>query len=465
MLQYKQKVAIATIFAYFIDLMNTYMSTVAFPKMGLALHANASQLSWVVTAYVLSLTLIIPVSGYLGDKYGTKKLFLGSIFIFTVASYLCGFSSSIESLILWRFVQGLGGGLLIPVGQTMLFRQYPAEERAKISAAVLIPAIVAPMIAPTVGGFIAQYLDWSWIFYFNVPFGIVIFLLASLWLKEEKQPVQGKIDYLGLTLLSLGLFLLLYGCFLFGTPQGIETGLFSCLGSVALLVLFVLNSSRKKNPILNLKLLKNKTFSVGTSIYFLLSVSFSALNILMIYFFQNALGASPEKTGMLMIPFGIGSIIGLKIAGAYFHKLGAKKLIYIGLSFFLLFGLLFCTINNIDQYNFVFILFLFYGLSVGKLANSLQALSFLKIQNQNMSSASALFNLNRQLGLSLGVGFFSMILSVLLQRNHILNDQQLLHNLGGIHIFHLCFFAIHIITVFSFIALVKLNKKHVQLTV
>ena len=457
-MQYKHKVAIAYIFAYFLDLMNSYIATVAFPSIGTELHASAAQLSWVITAYILSLTLIIPVSGWLADKYGSKKLFVTSIFIFTAASFFCGFSGSIHALVFWRFVQGLGGGLLIPVGQAMLFRQFPPSERAKISAAVLIPAVIAPMIGPTIGGLIAEHLHWSYIFYFNIPFGVAIFLSSIFLLKEEKQETHAKIDFIGLGLLSLALFLMLYGCYLLSSPAGLLSGCISFISALVVFGIFLYASSKMKHPILELSLLKIKTFGAGTFIYFILGASFSAVNILMIYFFQNVLGASPAKTGLLMIPFGIGSIIGLKTSGHLFNRMGAKLIINISLFLFMLLPIVFCFINNISQYNIVWGTFLIYGLSVGLLANSTQNMSYSHITKNKMSNASAIFNLNRQLGLSLGVGLFTMLFSLLLEEKNILNPDAMHHNPAAMSVFHICFFAASSLNLLSLFVLWRSTK-------
>ncbi len=460
-MQYKHKVAIAYLFAYFLDLLNSYIANVAFPSIGKALHATVPQLTWIANAYVLSLILVIPVSGWLGDKYGTKKIFVSAVFIFTIASLLCGLSTSIYMLIFSRFLQGIGGGLLIPVGQAMLFRQFLPTERPKISAAVLIPACIAPMISPAVGGFIVEHFAWNYVFYFNIPFGMAILLFAVITLKEEKSSTHTQMDFAGLAFISMFLFLILYGCYLFSSPDSLFSGVVSLIFAFITLGLFLFHSFQKKNPLLDLTLFKNETFSIGTLLYFIIALSLAAVNILMIYFFQNVLGASPLKTGLLMVPFGIGIIIGLKLFALIGHKFAIKSVITFSLIIFIIMPLTLCFIYNLTQYNIACMIFFIYGISTGVLSNSLQNLAYLNVKNEEMGRASAIFNLNRQLGNSLGIGIFTMFFSLFLQKIHIFNTQEMLYSAKSISIFHLCFFMAGILNVFSFFVLWKWKQKEI----
>lgn len=438
-IEYKNKVAFVYLIAFFLDLLNTYIATVAFPRMGQELHATEAQLSWILNAYILGLTLIIPVSGWLGDKYGTKKIFLVSISVFTMASFFSGFFKSIDSLIFFRLLQGLGGGLLIPVGQTMLFRQFLAEERTKILGAILIPATIAPMIAPAVGGFIVQYFHWSFIFYLNVPFGLGILALSAYWLIEEKQEISHRIDLPGLGLLSVSLFSILYACYLFSSINTITNGIYILLTSIVLIFTFVFYVLKKRNPVLDLRLLKHKGFGIFSLIYFMNAFSVSGINILSVYFFQNALGISPEKTGMLMIPFGIGIISGLKCGSFLVKKFSSHQIIALGLVGYALASFGFLMIQSSSQYNMALSLFFILGCGSGLASRLVQSEAFHPISNKEMGKATALFNLTRQLGLSLGAGITMMLLSLFLIFNNISHDHTLHRLVTGINTYHLCF--------------------------
>ena len=180
-LEYKWIVGIVFVFGLFMDLLDMTIVNVAIPTLAEEFDATTTQVQWVVTGYLLSLAVFIPVSGWLGDRFGTKRIFMLALFIFTTASFLCGMAWSIESLIAFRVLQGAGGGMLTPVGTAMLFRAFPPHERAKAAAILMIPMVVAPASGPVIGGFLVEYWDWRWIFFINIPVGITGLIFAGLF--------------------------------------------------------------------------------------------------------------------------------------------------------------------------------------------------------------------------------------------------------------------------------------------
>src|SRR5689334_15505404 len=167
------------------DLLDTTIINVALPTLGRKFDAGTTTLEWVVTGYLLSLAVWIPASGWLGDRFGTKRIFMFALAMFTIGSALCGASTSIEMLIFFRVLQGIGGGMLTPVGTAMLFRAFPPQERAAASAVLVVPIAIAPTIGPILGGLLVDHLSWRWIFYVNLPVGIFGFLFAAKFLKES----------------------------------------------------------------------------------------------------------------------------------------------------------------------------------------------------------------------------------------------------------------------------------------
>lgn len=186
-LDYKWIVGIAFVFGLFMDLLDMTIVNVAIPELARDLNVDpdegASTIQWVVTGYLLSLAVFIPVSGWAGDRFGTKRIYLLALVIFTGASLLCGLAWDIESLIAFRVLQGVGGGILTPVGTAMLFRAFPPEERAKGAAILMIPMVVAPASGPVLGGYLVEYHDWRWIFFINIPVGMLGLVFAGLYLK------------------------------------------------------------------------------------------------------------------------------------------------------------------------------------------------------------------------------------------------------------------------------------------
>src|SRR5579884_2726550 len=210
-LEYKWLVAIVFMFGLFMDILDSTAVNVAIPKLQEDFHAPLSTVEWTVTGYLLSLALFIPGAGFISDRFGTKKTFLAAMTIFVLGSALCGQARSIEELIAFRFLQGMGGGMMTPVSTAILSREFPGEERAKASALISIPWILAPITGPVLGGYLVTYTSWRWIFYINLPVGIFGFLLALKVLHEHREPyAQGRFDFLGFLTGGAGAALVLY---------------------------------------------------------------------------------------------------------------------------------------------------------------------------------------------------------------------------------------------------------------
>src|SRR5690348_3844093 len=197
---YKWLVAAAFIFGLFMDLMDLTIVNVALPVLGTKLKADSSGLEWVVTGYLLSLAVWIPASGWIGDRFGTKKTFMFALAMFVGASALCGASWNIGSLIAFRVIQGIGGGMMTPVGMAMLFRAFPPNERAQASAVLFAPTFIAPTLGPIFGGWLVTDVDWRLIFYINLPIGILGLLFTFFFVEEHTEPASGRFDPWGFVL-------------------------------------------------------------------------------------------------------------------------------------------------------------------------------------------------------------------------------------------------------------------------
>src|SRR5579875_994653 len=199
-LPYKWLVAAAFVTGLFMDLMDSTIVNVALPRLGQQFHAGNTTLEWVVTGYLLSLAVWIPASGWIGDRFGTKKTFLFALAMFTVCSALCGLAQSMEQLIVFRILQGVGGGMMTPVGTAMLFRAFPPNERARAATILMVPTITAPALGPVLGGWLVTDVTWRAIFFVNLPIGVLGFLFALAFLREHREPAAGRLDLLGFLL-------------------------------------------------------------------------------------------------------------------------------------------------------------------------------------------------------------------------------------------------------------------------
>ena len=193
-MSYRYQITTVFLLGFFIDCINIFMSAIALPDIASAFSASQSMVSWVANAYILGLVLIMPVSLWLAGRLGERKLLTYSMLLFSLSVGLCGFSDSIYSLIFWRFIQGIAGGLLIPVGQALVFALFPNQERQKISTMIMTVALIAPAFSPAIGGMIIDFLSWRWVFFANLPFSLLAALLAWCWVKSSEKQVREKPD-------------------------------------------------------------------------------------------------------------------------------------------------------------------------------------------------------------------------------------------------------------------------------
>lgn len=461
MISYKTKVAITYILGFSINLLSVYIAVIAFPVMGRELHASVTELAWIANIYALGLALIIPLSGWLGDKYGTKKIFILSLLMFLIAVTMCGFSTSIGQLIFWRLIQGLGGGLLMPVGQTMAYRIFPKQERAKLTAMVMAAALMAPALSPTIGGWIIQYFTWHWIFFLNIPFVIIAILLAFFWLREEIIGVDGSLDFIGIFLMSIGVSALLYGLSSFKTITDLYHSLGYIIGGGVALLIFTLYALRAKHPIVDIGIIKDKLLSRSMILFIFVVGGFAGINIVSIFFFQSALGLSPVRTGTLMIPYCIGAFFAVNIAGKFFNKMGPKMIMLVGLALFSFSIFLLTLINSSDQFNYALMIYFLIGFGGSLCSASAQTLALLEIHHEHMGRASTLWNLNRQLCLSFGGAIFPMLLTFLLYNKNIPNMEHVLHNMVAISAFHISFIIAASLCIIPFFLILKLDNQKI----
>jgi EmrB/QacA subfamily drug resistance transporter len=409
------RAAVATVFviAMFMDIMDGTIVNTALPAIGNDFHhGSPTDLAWVVLGYLMSLAIWIPASGWLGDKFGTKKVFLFALFMFTAASILCGAANSIDQLTAFRFLQGIGGGMMAPVGTAMLYREYPPMERAKVGALLSIPTLLAPATGPVLGGFITDGLGWRWIFFVNLPFGIVAFVIGVLRLKEYQHEAAGKFDPAGFFLSALSLGAILYGLNQVAvegwssTPVLLSLALGISLGAALIVV-----ERRIAEPILALRLFRDRVFTMTNITSVFATASFFGLVLIMPLMLQGVRGLSPSESGLTTFPQAIGVILMSQVARKLYPKVGPRRLISIGLivaGFVML--LLMWTTPETNLWVYRAILF-GRGLCWAFVFIPLQAAAFSQIQPLDTGRASALFSTQRQVASSLGI---AVLISVLM---------------------------------------------------
>ncbi|HYM16304.1 MAG TPA: MDR family MFS transporter [Dehalococcoidia bacterium] len=414
---YKWLVATVFLFGLFMDLMDTTIVNVAIPSLSRDFRASTSAVEWTVTGYLLSLAVVIPASGYLADRFGTKRIFLTAVAIFVAGSAACGQAHSLSELVAFRFIQGIGGGMMTPVGTAMLSREFPGTERAKASAIISIPVVLAPTVGPVIGGYLTEYVSWRWIFYVNLPVGIAGFLFGLRVLKEHKEAyAQRGFDLPGLLTGSGGAAMVLYALSQAATRSWTSPDVTGFgLGGLAALAAFTVIEFRVANPLLDLRLFKRSLFAAGNLMMAPAFGAFGGFILILTLFLQELQGYSPLQAGLIQAPGALGTAISLPLASILYPRLGPRRMLMIG---FLVAGLTILPFMLLDLNTPVWltIVFLFVrGLPFAFAAVASQTIIYGPLESAKQGPASSIYNTLRQAAASFGV---ALIVTITISRTH-----------------------------------------------
>ena len=326
-------------------ILDTTIINIALQSLRRDLHMTLGGVQWVVTGYLLAIAVVIPLTGWAARRMGTKRLFLLSLALFTLGSALCGLSRSPWELILFRVVQGLGGGAIVPVGQMILVRAAGPANLPRVMAAYGVPTILAPVFGPTLGGLLLANASWRWIFYINVPIGVLALIAGMRKLPAERPQEAGPFDLPGLALIASGLVGLTYGLSEVGLPgDGLTHVAIPVIGGVVLVVAFVVRALRMKRPLLNMRLYTNKIFAAASLTTFLLSSVLIGAAILMPLYYQTIRNLSTLTTGLLVAPRGVGATLGTWASRRLMERLGTGATTGLGVLITLLFSVPFVVL-------------------------------------------------------------------------------------------------------------------------
>jgi EmrB/QacA subfamily drug resistance transporter len=408
------KVSVSVVFvaALFMSIMDVTIVNVALPALSRQFHAPGTAIDAVVVGYLVSLALIIPASGWLGDRLGTKRVFLSALALFTIASALCGLSTSLPMLIGFRILQGVGGGALTPVGTALLFRTFPPAERVQVSRILNIPTVFAPASGPVLGGLLVDRLSWHWVFFVNVPIGIAAFVFGLVFLQEHREKTAKSFDLPGFLLAGVGLALFMYALsegpnYGWGSIGILSSGI---IGLIALVV-FVFVELRSTHPILDLRLFSNRAFRDTNLVSLFSTAGFLSLLFVIPLFLQQGRGVSAFTSGLTTFPEAIGVLVATQVATRLYPRVGPKRLIVGGLSAVTIFMCLMFFIGQDTNLWLLRALMFFTGAGMAFSFTSVQAAAFATITSAQTGQASALFNAQRQIGASLGVALVSSVIS------------------------------------------------------
>lgn len=411
-IEYKWLVAIVVTFNSFMFYMDATIVNVALPTIGVVLRASTTTMGWTVTGYLLTLAMTIPLSGWLGDRYGTKRIFVFGLMVFTAASVLCAAAGTVEALILFRLLQGVGAGILSPVGSAMLYRAFPPQERAKAAAFVVVPTVIAPTLGPIVGGYLVQYAGWRWIFLLNLPFGVLGAILAIVTLREAAQRTPGSFDLPGFLAGTTAVGALVFALQEIGRrglsdPPVVVAG----AAGLAALFLFITLELRSARPMLNLRLFSDRLFTGGAVTSFFVQMLFVGSIFLLPFLLQSEMGLPPFDSGLVSFPIAIGVGMAVPFASRWYRSVGPRRLLLaaMALSIVSSSSFIFVTARTSDW--LIRLALLPRGWSFGFALVTLAAATYARITPEQMGRATSLYTVGSQLGSSAGVAVIASTLA------------------------------------------------------
>ncbi len=409
-----QKVVVGTVFvsAMFMNIIDITIVNVALPTIGRDFHIPPAGVDAIVIAYLVSLAVFIPASGWLGDRFGGKRVLLIAIAVFTLGSVLCGLAQSMTALVIFRVIQGAGGGMMAPVGMAMLYRVFPPAERVRAASIMTVPTTLAPALGPVLGGFLVTTLTWRWVFYVNLPIGIAAIVFGALYLEHTDTIDAGRLDIPGFVLGGAGLGLLMYG-----VSEGpldswsSPVVVISCLVGAALLAVFVFTELRTPRPLVDLHLLKGRLFRSTNAVMFLAAAAFLGTLYLVPLYFQDARGLSALQSGLSTFPEAFGVMIGAQFASRLIYpSIGPRRHITGGLVGLAVAMLLLTQVTLTTNLWWMRALMFLLGWMMAQVMVPNQAASFAMIGPESMGRASTFFNTMRQVGSATGVAVLSTVL-------------------------------------------------------
>jgi EmrB/QacA subfamily drug resistance transporter len=396
------------------SILDTTIVNVALDTLSKDLASPISQVQWVVTGYLLSLGAVIPVTGWAARRFGAKRVYLVSLVLFTGGSAACGFAHSLTTLVLFRVLQGVGGGLIMPVGQMIMAHVAGPQRMGRVMGVISMPAMLAPILGPVIGGVILQNLHWSWIFFVNVPVGFVAFALAWRMIPKTESGEAGRLDVFGLALLSGGCVGIVYGLSELGTGGSVGSAgvIAPVVAGLALILLFGLHAPRVERPLLDLKLYRSRVFGAASLTTFGLSAALFGAMILVPLYYQQVRGESVIVTGLLNGPQGIGALIAMPLAARAAERFGGGRVALLGVSVLCLTTLPLAFVSVHSSILLISLVLLVRGSSIGLSFMPAMTVAYASLRRDQISDATPQMNVLQRVGGAIGTA----ILAVVLQR-------------------------------------------------
>jgi EmrB/QacA subfamily drug resistance transporter len=438
--------------AFFMESLDTTILNTAVPDISRALGVAPLSMKAVLASYTLSLAVFIPISGWMADRFGTRRVFASAIGLFTLGSFLCGLSSNIHLLVAFRILQGCGGAMMVPVGRLTLVRTFAKSELLRTMSFISIPALVAPMLGPIAGGLIVGYLHWRVIFFLNIPIGLAGLVLVYLHLPDYREENPHPLDAVGLILFGSGVALLSYVLEIFGehTLSAREMSALLIL-SIALLAAYGFHARTLQFPLLDLNLFKIRTFRAAVSGSFFTRLGIGGVPFLLPLLYQVGLGFTPIQSGLLIMPQAVASMGMKRIMPGLLSRIGYRGVL---ISNTLILGgllMVFATIGLRTPVWAIVLQAFLYGAFTSLQYTSMNTLVFADVAEEETSSASSIASTAQQMSTSFGVAAAGLATALFVPSTHAVPGEM-------IHGIHEALIALGILTIVSTIVFSSLRS-------
>jgi len=400
------------------SILDTTVVNVAIDHLAVAFHASLTTIQWVVTGYTLALAAVIPVTGWAADRFGTKRIYMTSLVLFTLGSAAAGLSWSAESMIVFRVLQGIGGGMIMPAVMTIMTRKAGPHRMGRVMGVLGVPMLVAPILGPILGGWLVDNASWRWIFFINLPIGIVAFILAQIVLEPDESQPGHRFDWLGMVLLSPGL-----AVFIFGLAESSTYG-FGALRSwgpaalgVLLIAAFLVHSWRAESPLLDIRLFTHTRAGAAAGVFLLFAISVFGSMLLVPLYFQSVRGASALSAGLLMAPGGVGAMLTMPLSGRLTDRYGPNWMPVTGLPLVAIGLLPFAFAGAHTSYVLLCGFYFVMGIGMGFAMMPVMTAAMQAVPSAAIARTSTAMNIVRQTGASIGTAVLSVILASAIASN------------------------------------------------
>ena len=399
--------------ALFMENMDSTVLATSLPAIAVDLHQDPIALKLALTSYLLSLAIFIPASGWAADRFGARTVFRSAIVVFTVGSVLCGFATTLPAFVAARMFQGLGGAMMVPVGRLVLLRSVPREQVVEALAYLTIPALIGPIVGPPLGGFITTYLHWRWIFWINVPIGLVGFTLATLFIPNIREPEVWPLDKLGFVLSGLGLSALMFGMTVAGRGfVSLPLNLALVGAGAAMLMAYVVHARRTAYPIIDLRLLAVPTFRASVAGGFLFRLGIGATPFLLPLMLQLGLGMTPFRSGCLTLASAAGAMAMKTTAQKILRRFGFRNVLTVNALLSSLFLAVYGLFSGGTPLWAIFGLLLAGGFFRSLEFTGINAIAYAEVDNRVISRATSFASVAQQLSITTGVAVGAAVIEI-----------------------------------------------------